>query len=355
MRFSLFAIALLAFSSFALAHHSAIGTFDRNATMEIEGELVEASWRMPHSRLKIDLIDESSGDVVRWTIEAEGINILRARGVDRRFVEIGERVRVRGWPSIHGRPEILGRNLQLGDGSEVLLAVSSQPYYALEEGAQLLEPVYEESVTIEALRNADGIFRVWSTDYDDNPFGFFTGQYPLLPEAQEARSQWDPASLDPTACIPVGPARLMRSVAPMEFIRQGEDILLRFEWNDSVRVIEMGEDAHVTPEVSSLLGYSTGHWEEETLVVQSSGIDADSLDNRGTDHSSAIRLLERFTPSADGALGWTIPSQSRTRTRSMSSLQSTDTGFGARRSRLGVSHAARVNSNVCFWPEGDVD
>ena len=144
MKFRLFAIALLAFSSLSLAHHSAIGTFDRNATIEIEGELIKASWRMPHSRLEIDLIDESSGDVVRWTIEAEGINILRARGVDRLFVEIGERVRVRGWPSIHGRPEILGRNLQLGDGSEVLLAVSSQPYYALEEGAQLLEPVYEE-------------------------------------------------------------------------------------------------------------------------------------------------------------------------------------------------------------------
>ena len=92
----------------------------------------------------------------------------------------------------------------------------------------------------------------------------------------------------------------MRSMAPMKFIRQGEDILLRLEANDSVRVIEMGEGAHTTPEASSLLGYSTGSWDEETLVVETTGIEADSLDNRGTDHSSAIRLLERFTPNAGG-------------------------------------------------------
>ena len=93
----------------------------------------------------------------------------------------------------------------------------------------------------------------------------------------------------------------------MEFIRQGEDILLRFEWNDSVRVIEMNEGAHTTPDASSLLGYSTGNWDRETLVVETSGIDADSLDNRGTDHSSAIRLLERFTPSANGTrLGYSL-------------------------------------------------
>ena len=48
------------------------------------------------------------------------------------------------------------------------------------------------------------------------------------------------------------------------------------------------------------MGYSTGHWESETLVVETTNMPADVLDSHGTPQSASIHVAERFTPSADG-------------------------------------------------------
>jgi hypothetical protein len=43
------------------------------------------------------------------------------------------------------------------------------------------------------------------------------------------------------------------------------------------------------------MGYSVGHWEGETLVVQSAGfVDNNWLDNSGHMGTEALRLTERF-------------------------------------------------------------
>jgi hypothetical protein len=55
------------------------------------------------------------------------------------------------------------------------------------------------------------------------------------------------------------------------------------------------------------MGYSTGHWQGTTLVVETTNIEADRLDSHGTPFSSAIHLLERFTPAPNGSrLDYTV-------------------------------------------------
>jgi hypothetical protein len=44
-----------------------------------------------------------------------------------------------------------------------------------------------------------------------------------------------------------------------------------------------------------LLGYSRGRWEGNTLVVETTRIDAGLFDSDGTPQSAAIETLERFT------------------------------------------------------------
>ena len=44
------------------------------------------------------------------------------------------------------------------------------------------------------------------------------------------------------------------------------------------------------------MGYSVGHWEGDTLVVESAGFnDKTWLDNKGNRHSDKMHLVERYT------------------------------------------------------------
>ena len=82
----------------------------------------------------------------------------------------------------------------------------------------------------------------------------------------------------------------------MEFIENDGDITLRFEEFDAVRTIYVEnagdpEDAQPSP-----LGYSTGHWEGETLVVSTSRINWPYFNRVGVPQSEAVHVVERFTP-----------------------------------------------------------
>ena len=57
----------------------------------------------------------------------------------------------------------------------------------------------------------------------------------------------------------------------------------------------------------SWLGYSVGHWQGDTLVVETSGFnDRSWLDRAGHPHSESLRVTERFRrkrPSSDPSIG----------------------------------------------------
>ena len=64
---------------------------------------------------------------------------------------------------------MFARNLLLAGGQEVLLTTRSSPYFSGSEPGELLESVYDEDIARTARRNAEGVFRVWSTDLEEIP------------------------------------------------------------------------------------------------------------------------------------------------------------------------------------------
>jgi len=75
----------------------------------------------------------------------------------------------------------------------------------------------------------------------------------------------------------------------------GNDILMAYEYASASRVIKMGPAEE--PPVDSWMGQSTGRWDGDTLVVESSGFnDQTWFDRAGNFHSEALRVVERFRP-----------------------------------------------------------
>ncbi len=73
------------------------------------------------------------------------------------------------------------------------------------------------------------------------------------------------------------------------------DIVMAYEYASTSRVIKMGKTD--PPPVDTWMGQSTGRWEGDTLVVDTTAFnDQTWFDRAGNFHSDALRVTERFTP-----------------------------------------------------------
>ncbi len=87
---------------------------------------------------------------------------------------------------------------------------------------------------------------------------------------------------------------------PFEILQRDKVIYFLHQINRLPRRVYMGE-ALPTDVDPHYLGYSVGHWDGDTLVIESSGFDDSTLlDNVGLPHSDDMHLTERYQVSADG-------------------------------------------------------
>jgi hypothetical protein len=291
-------VAFLALVEVGSAHHSFAGFYAPDRIIEVEGVLTEISWRNPHGRLGLDVSDEAGG-TTHWSIETGSISVLRARGLESTFAKVGDRVRLAGEASVRSETAMYARQMLLPDGREVMLSIGIAPRWTNAETGELLAPVVDERVASEARRKADGIFRVWSTVLDDPvSFPMFKGGYPLTENGKRLLEQWDPSSAALNDCTTKAMPLLMITPLPLEFVRDGADIVIRFEEDDAVRRIYMG--SATPPSEHEFLGHSRGRWQGDTLVVETTHLQAGLFDPAGVQQSEKIRLVERFTPEING-------------------------------------------------------
>jgi len=303
------AIIFLAMSSAAYAHHSVAGFFDPGKTVEIEGVVKTARWRNPHTVFEVD-VTGADGEVITWRIESGALGVLRSRGIGREFVKVGDKIRVMGDSSLRSDREMFARNILLSDGKEVLMTAGSALYFSARDSGGVLEAEFDDEVTAAARSNADGIFRVWSTNIEELPSSggrMLRGRLPLTAEAQAKRAKYNTGDVTLLGCTEWSMPRLMTSPLPMEFVRDDDAIVQHFEENDNVRRIHMNAAAIDRSGDYLMLGYSTGRWDGSVLVVTTTHITPDRFDNTGTPFSPDMLLVERFAPAEDGSrLNYTL-------------------------------------------------
>jgi len=127
---------------------------------------------------------------------------------------------------------------------------------------------------------------------------FKSGEEPLRPEAaaQAQRNMQNIIANSPVAhCLPYGLPNRYFNARPFKIFQTPQAIIMYYEVDGAFRQIHTdGRELPVDP-FPSWMGYSTGKWERDTLVVDTAGFnDKTWLDIRGHQHSEALRVRERF-------------------------------------------------------------
>ena len=117
-------------------------------------------------------------------------------------------------------------------------------------------------------------------------------RYKKIQASRESGSE----ETEPVArCLPPGMPYHTLAQYGLEIVQSKDKIALFSEWMDAYRRIYL--DGRTMPKDldPSYYGYSTGHWEGDTLVVETVNLRDDTvLDRYGSPHSDAMRITERI-------------------------------------------------------------
>jgi len=104
-------------------------------------------------------------------------------------------------------------------------------------------------------------------------------------------------------CFPPGTPRIYIHPFPMEIIQLPGRVLMVFEYDHLIRQIYTDGREHRTDLAPSYMGDSIGHWEGDTLVVETTNFnDRTWIDRIAVPHSEEMRLIERLHLNEQGQL-----------------------------------------------------
>jgi hypothetical protein len=285
-------IACVALStSGAVAHHSFAPHFDASKPVSISGTITEFEGRNPHSYLHIAAVDEN-GQTREYVCESHGVTQLTRNGITPQLLKAGTRVRVSGSLSRHSPYMCFFDNIEFADGR--ILNVNGP------RGASPSSPANPQA------RRKD-IFGTWLLA--PIPNRSTSGPQPMIqlltPAGEKAVAAYDPFRDDPTfRCDPVAIRRVWGAPGtPLEIVREGDTVVLRHEWMDVRRVVHLNMKTHPKDGPRTSLGHSIGHFEGDTLVIETANYSAGVLNQyveepgkptRGLLHSAALTSVERL-------------------------------------------------------------
>jgi len=126
---------------------------------------------------------------------------------------------------------------------------------------------------------------------------FKPAEAPIRPEAAELFRKNGASAITPvSSCLPLSiPGADMLGYAPFKMIQTRGVTVVLYELDNTHRQIYTdGRKLPADPN-PAWMGYSVGHWEGDTLVVDSAGFnDKARLDGFGHPRSEALRVQERF-------------------------------------------------------------
>ena len=126
------------------------------------------------------------------------------------------------------------------------------------------------------------------------------GGIPYQPWAaeQQQENQANRLTADPVRqCYLPGVPRITYMPFPFRILHTSDHVVITYEFAHAVRIIYTDGSPHPLPN-DFWMGDSRGHWEGDTLVVDTTHFNGRTwLDAAGNFHSDALHVVERYTPT----------------------------------------------------------
>lgn len=310
-----FALAAVALASGAFAQVSISKTYETGRQVKLRGAITRIDWVNPRAYIFINVKD-ASGTVENWALEIGDALDLERDGWKARTVNIGDVVTVEGVPARGSERRAMATSIVLVrtggkvfvPGGKITARTASQPaprwpdghvrlgpapgkkgYWGAASAPALVEtgmvvPMNREGLLVN-LADADRVapFQPWAKAVFDYR------QRTLLKDDPSLR------------CLAPGGPRQFQTPNGFQFIEQpelgrilvllgGGDRNWRIIYTDG-RALGQGDDLVLT-----YYGTSVGHWEKDTLVVDSVGFNERFwMSSNGLPHTEALHLTERFS------------------------------------------------------------
>jgi hypothetical protein len=333
----------------AFAHHSGVA-FDTNKTVTVSGTITRFVWRNPHMAINMDVVT-AGGETVLWKIEGPGTSVLSRKGLSKKMINVGDEITVVVQPLKTGDPGGLLQGITVADGTSYGIGDD----YAVEAPRQrtipaLLEweppPQGETWAQREAKTRPSPLPMIGNNARQTGPGALdpenlaksrpappfdltgtweFRGEddyrpmygwYEFKPHPEfTAKGQETYAEfltyakagkryLEPTAeCYPAGMPRLMTRYGSLMMLQYPTAIFILSRLNNEYRAIWLDGREREPEEHQDLnwSGESLGHWENDTLVVETEGFtDENHLIQQGVFTGDQLKITERITMLNDG-------------------------------------------------------
>ncbi|HEY5566945.1 MAG TPA: DUF6152 family protein [Gammaproteobacteria bacterium] len=270
----------------ASAHHHRINFLP--TPIAFHGEITRLEWKNPHVYLYVDA-EGDNGELVSWEIETGSTPSLARRGITAEDFREGQSVTVRGHPDRNPERKLLfAESVTNAEGTTFLL-----------QGRSL-----EASENSRAV--APSLAGVWATIGDPYDRTQAATYLPLTEKGLAAAAAFD-VDHDPFAdCVPPPVPDSLSTPYLHEIIINDDVIVLREEYFEIDRVVYMDGRAHPAEGPRTNQGHSIGHWEGDTLVVDTALFADHGYGNgSGIPSGAEKHIVERYSLS-DGGTALTI-------------------------------------------------
>ena len=131
-----------------------------------------------------------------------------------------------------------------------------------------------------------------------------------LPYTEWGKQQWENYHAEDGdytgSCLPFGHVRSMNSPDPIQIMQTPTHLAFLYEQNSWFKVFPI-DGRPEKPKVPTWFGDSKGHWDGDTLVVETTNFNGlTRLDTAGHPHSDQLSLTERFTRTDAGHMAYQL-------------------------------------------------
>jgi hypothetical protein len=263
----------------AMAHHSA-AAYNTQQNMTITGTVTEYRFRNPHIFMTV-AVKNADGTTSSIEVEAGAASVLGPLGFTKDAVSVGDVVTVAGNPARNAPDKsMLGRELTKKDGTYYPLNIASRSIYVKNDAT------------------ATSIAGTW---FSPTLGGFRVPQNAVSDQGKAAMAKAGPTTTTQKDCVPIGEPFVMFYPVANTITVAKDRVTMKVDWMDTERIVYLDGRQHPPATQTFLHGHSTGKWEGDTLVVETTNFkEHENGLSTALPSSTQKKLIERLRVAPDG-------------------------------------------------------